>query len=536
MRPSALVIVIATTAGAALGACAPRTPATGDAGERWDVLIAGGTVVDGTGAPGFRADVAVRGDRIVRISRRPLSAARADRVIDATGLVVAPGFIDLHAHIERLLTLSAAESKVRDGVTLALGGPDGGGPWPFGRYLDSAAASPLGINVAFLVGHNSVRRGAMGRANRAPTDAELARMRGMVAEAMGQGAYGFSTGLIYVPGTYATTDEVVALAQAAADSGGIYTSHIRNEGPRLLAAMAEAIDVGRRARMPVVITHHKTVGVRNRGQSVRSLALVDSVRALGQDVVLDQYPYTATSTSISSLWPTWALADGDSAIRRRLADPVLRDSIARGIADYIEERDGGDLAKTQFARVRWMPSLEGRTLRAWAEERGLPPTAASGAVLVMEAVERGDAGVVYHTLDEPDVVRIMRHPVTMIASDGSLNQPGDGHPHPRAYGTFSRVLGRYARDQRVLTLETAVAKMTGMPAARLGLVDRGRVAEGAFADLTVFDPRTVRDRATFEAPHQYPEGIPFVLVNGAVTVDEGNLTAARAGRVLRRGR
>lgn len=522
----------------ALAGCAPRqsAPAAALPAERYDLLISGGTIVDGTGSPGYSGDVALRDGRIVRVSRQPLPREGAARVIDASGLVVAPGFIDLHAHIERLLEMPDAESKVRDGVTLLLGGPDGGGPAVFERHLDSVAVARLGPNVAYLVGHNSVRAAVMGRANRVPTAVELERMRSLVARAMGAGAFGFSTGLIYVPGTYATTDEVVALARAAADSGGIYTSHIRNEGARLLEAMIEAAEVGRRAHMPVIITHHKTVGVLNRGQSVRSLALVDSLRAAGQDVMVDQYPYTATSTSISTLWPTWALADGDSAVQRRLRDRVLRDSIARGIADYITERDGGDLAKTQFARVTWMPSLEGRTLRDWVVERGLAPTVENGATLVIEAVQRGNAGVVYHSLDEPDVVRIMRYPLTMIASDGSLARPGDGHPHPRAYGTFSRVLGHYVREQRVLTLEQAVNKMTGMPAARLGLTDRGRIAEGAFADITIFDAATVSDRATFTAPHQYSAGIAYVLVNGVVTVERGAMTAARAGRLLRRGR
>lgn len=525
-----LSLLLLTTA-----ACSPRAPRL-DAGERWDILIAGGTVIDGTGSPGYRADVAVSGDRIMRISRAALPHDRAGRVIDATGLIVSPGFIDLHAHIERLLDMPAAESKVRDGVTLALGGPDGGGRWPFASYLDSVAAAPLGVNVAYQVGHNAVRAAAMGRANRAPTAEELARMRRMVAEAMGAGAFGFSTGLIYVPGTFSTTDEVVALAQAASDSGGFYTSHIRNEDLQLLEAMREAIDVGVRAHLPVIITHHKTVGVQTRGQSVRSLALIDSVRAAGQDVWVDQYPYAATSTSISSLWPTWALADGDAAVRRRLANRVLRDSIARGIIEHVNMRDAGDLSKTQFARVTWMPELEGKTLRDWAIMRGMEPTVENGAVLIMEAVSRGNAGVVYYSLDEPDVVRIMRHPVTMIASDGALARPGDGHPHPRAYGTFSRVLGRYVREQRVITLPTAIAKMTGMPAARLGLTDRGRVAEGAIADLVVFDSATVSDRATFQEPHQYSAGIEYVLVNGTVVVDLGVMTAARPGRVVRKGR
>ncbi|HEV8264694.1 MAG TPA: D-aminoacylase [Gemmatimonadales bacterium] len=504
--------------------------------QRYDLLITGGTVVDGTGAPGFAADVALRGDSIVCVSRNALPPAGATRVISAAGRVVAPGFIDLHAHLEPLLRLPAAESHVRQGVTTALGGPDGGAPWPLARYLDSVTAAGVGLNVAYLTGHNTIRRAVMGMADRAPTAAELARMRAMVAQAMGEGAFGLSTGLRYLPGAFSTTDEVVALAAAAADSGGIYTSHLREEGLGLIEGVAEAIEIGRRARIPVVLTHHKVIGREMWGASVRTLAMVDSARRAGLDVMLDQYPYTATSTGIGVLVPSWAMAGGDSAFERRVAEPGLRDSIVRGIEfNLLHDRGGGDLARIQFAGVRWMPELEGKTLRDWARLRGLDPTIANGATLVLEAMQRGGASAIYHVLDESDVERIMRHPMTMIASDGRLTRPGDGEPHPRSYGTFPRVLARYVRERHVLTLEQAIHKMTGMPAARLGLRDRGRVAAGARADLVIFDPATIADRATFESPHQYPAGIDYVIVNGVLAVDGGRFTGARAGRVLRRG-
>ncbi|MFL5578998.1 MAG: amidohydrolase family protein [Gemmatimonadaceae bacterium] len=535
-RPAAFAALGAglALAAAALTSCAR---ARSGAGESYDLLIAGGTVIDGTGAPRFRADVAVRGDRIVRVSRAGIPRERARRVIDATGLVVTPGFIDLHAHLDPLLALPGAESAVRQGVTTALGGPDGGSPWPLAPYLDSAAALGVGINVAFLTGHNTIRERVMGREDRAPTPAELERMRGMVARAMGEGAFGLSTGLRYLPGTFARTDEVVALARAAADSGGIYTSHLREEGLGLLEGVGEAIEIGRQARIPVVLTHHKAVGQKMWGASVRTLAMVDSARRAGVDVMIDQYPYTATHTGTSVLIPTWALAGGDSAFARRVRDPALRDSVVRGIVfNILNDRGGGDLRRVQFSRVRWQPELEGRTLHDWATRRGLPPTPESGAELVIEAELRGGANAIYHVLDEGDVERIMRHPQTMIASDGRLSRPGEGHPHPRAYGTFPRVLARYVRERGVLTLEQAVHKMTGQPAARLGLRDRGRVAEGAYADLVVLDPAHVRDAATFDAPHQYPEGIPHVVVNGVPAVLDGRPTGARAGRVIRRGR
>lgn len=503
--------------------------------QQFDLLITGGTVVDGSGTAGFAADIAVRADSIIRVSRTPLPATSARRVIDARGRVVAPGFIDLHAHLDPLLRLPGAESAVRQGVTTALGGPDGGAPWPLASYLDSAAALGIGVNVAFLTGHNTIRRAVMGMANRAPTAAELERMRTMVAQAMGDGAFGLSTGLIYLPGNYARTDEIVELARVAADSGGIYTSHLRAEGLGLIAGVEEALEIGRRARVPVVLTHHKVVGKAMWGSSRRTLGMVDSARAAGTDVMLDQYPYTATYTGIGVLVPPWARADGDSAFARRLAIPALRDSIARGIVfNILNDRGGGDISRVQLARVAWDTTLEGLTLADWARRQRREPSPEVGAQLVLEALERGGAQAIYHVLDEADVERIMRHPQTMIASDGRLVRPGDGHPHPRWYGTFPRVLGVYVRERKVLTLEAAIHKMTGLPARRLGLADRGTIAEGAYADIVVLDAGRVRDRATFEAPHQYPEGLDFVIVNGVIAVDGGRFVDARSGRILRR--
>ncbi|MES2177871.1 MAG: D-aminoacylase [Gemmatimonadota bacterium] len=502
---------------------------------RYDLLIAGGTVIDGTGAERYRADVAITGDRIALVSRVPIPSTDARRVMNATGRIVSPGFIDLHAHLEPLPELNGAESAVTQGVTLALGGPDGSSPWPFAPYLAAREAQGIGINVAFLVGHNTVRRAVMGEAARAPSTNELARMRAMIAQGMGEGAFGISTGLFYVPGTYSEIEEVIALSKVAADSGGIYTSHLRKEGLGLFDGVAEAIEIGRRAHIPIVLTHHKAVGQQMWGKSVVTLAMLDSARKAGVDVMADVYPYTATHTGISALIPSWALADGDSAFKRRISDAALKDSITRGIVfNILNDRGGGDLARVQFSRVSWDKTLEGKTLADWATRRGLPLTPENGAALVIEAQRNGGANAIYHVLDEADVRRIMSHPQTMIASDGRLSQPGDGHPHPRAYGTFPRVLGHYVREEHVLTLEQAVHKMTEMPAARLGLRDRGVLRAGAAADLVVFDAATIADRATFAEPHQYAVGIDAVLVNGVLAVDKGKVTGARSGKVLRR--
>ncbi len=516
-----------------LSACAAASSAPA---ERYDLLVTGGTIIDGTGAARYAGDVAVRDGRIVRVSRTPLSPGGAVRMIDATGLIVAPGFVDLHAHLDPLLRLPDAESHVRQGVTTALGNPDGGGAWPLGAYLDSAAALGVGMNVGFLIGHNTVRREVMGSANRAPSADELRRMRTMVAQAMAEGAFGLSTGLRYTPGAYSSTDEVVALAEEAARRGGIYTSHLRDEGHDLVSGVAEAIEIGQRARIPVVLTHHKVVGAPMWGSSVRTLAMIDSARAAGIDVMPDQYPYTATYTGIDVLVPPWALAGGRDAFLARIDDPAQRDSVMAGIVwNIVNDRGGNDLRRVQLARVGWDRTLEGGTLYDWAMREGLEPTPQTGAQLVVEAIRRGGASAIYHVLDEDDVVRIMQHPHTAIASDGRLVRPGEGHPHPRWYGTFPRVLGRYVREQQVLTLEDAVRKMTSLPADRIGLPDRGRIAHDAAADLVLFDAERVIDRATFEDPHQYPAGIPYVIVNGVVTVDGGEFVNARAGRVLRRG-
>jgi N-acyl-D-amino-acid deacylase len=529
-RPRWLVLLVVAFAGCGVHLRLPEPRI-----DSYDLIISGAMIVDGTGSPPYRADVGIVGRTILSIGPGLAGQATATRVIDATGLIVAPGFIDLHAHLEPLLDMPGAESHLRQGVTFALGGPDGTSPFPVRRWLDTAGALGLGINVGTLVGHNTIRRAVMGTANRAPTAAELSRMQRLVAEAMGDGAFGLSTGLAYVPGAYSTTGEVVALARVAADSSGIYTSHMRDEARRVMESIHETLEIGRRAGIPVVITHAKVVGRPSWGRSVEMLAAVDSARAAGYDVMLDVYPYAASHTGIGLLVPAWSLAGGDTAFARRARDPVLRDSIIAASVDLIEnERGGGDLRFVQFSRVPWQRDLEGRTLADWARSKGLEPSPRVGAELVIEALLKGGANAVYHVMNEDDVRRIMAHPMTMIASDGRLTRLGDGHPHPRAFGTFPRVLGRYVRDEGVLTLEQAIAKMTWMPAERLGMHDRGRVLESMVADLVIFDPATVADRATYTDPHQYPVGIQWVIINGVVAVERGEVTGARAGEALSR--
>jgi N-acyl-D-amino-acid deacylase len=502
--------------------------------QTFDIILSGGTVIDGTGAAGYRADVGIKGDRIVTISRTPLTEQGA-RIVNVEDLVVAPGFIDMHAHIDPIADLPEARSMVSQGVTTAIGGPDGSSPWPLAPYLNQLERKGVGLNVCLLVGHNSIRRGVMALADREPTVEELALMRANVAQAMDDGAWGISTGLKYLPGSFAKTDEVIALSKEAASRGGYYTSHLREEGLRLMDAVSEAIEIGRQAKIPIVLTHHKVIGQPMWGRSRDTLAMVERARREGIDVMMDQYPYTATYTGITVLVPAWARAGGTSSFLGRLKDKKLRAKIKEEIVfNIVNDRGGGDLRRVQFGLVKWQRDLEGKTLHDWALMKGLESTPENGAELVIEAIQKGGASCIYHVLSEEDVERIMRHPLTMIGSDGRLTEPGNGHPHPRWYGAFPRVLGHYVREKNVLKLEDAIRKMTSLSAQRVGLKQRGQIKAGWFADIVVFDPKTIIDRATFTDPHQYPEGIHHVFVNGIAAIDGGAFQNLREGRVLRR--
>jgi N-acyl-D-amino-acid deacylase len=390
-------------------------------------------------------------------------------------------------------------------------------------------------NTLFFAGHNTIRERVMGTADRAATAAELERMKAEVARAMEQGAIGLSTGLRYVPGAYSDTEEVIALARVAAEHGGIYASHIRDEGPGSIEAVAELIRIGREAALPAHLSHHKLMGHEQWGLSERTLAMIDSARAQGLDVTIDQYPYTATSTGTGVLFPAWALAGGPDSLRARLAEPETRRRIEAGVRERIlTERGGGDLSRIQLARVPFEPAWEGRTFADIARERGRDPDVEFGVELAVEIQQRGGASGIWHVVDEGDLRRIMRHPWTMIASDGRIGVLGHGHPHPRAYGAFPRVLARYVREDGVLSLEEAIFKMTGLPAWRMGLPDRGRIAEGMVADITIFDPDRIEDRSSFTDPHRFSVGVEHVWVNGVPVLLGASLTGERPGRILRR--
>jgi N-acyl-D-amino-acid deacylase len=500
--------------------------------QQYDIIITNGTIYDGSGSAAQRADIGIQGEHIVRIG--DLSKEKSTVRIDASNLVVAPGFIDLHAHLDAIEKFPACENLLRQGITTALGGPDGGGPWPFGAYLDSLSDRGVGINVGFLVGHNVIRKNVLQLSDREPTPTELDLMKSQVNQAMSEGAFGISTGLKYLPGAFSKTPEIVELSKVAAFAGGFYTSHLRDEGLRILESVQEAITIGAQADIPIVLTHHKIVGKPMWGSSQKTLAMVDSARKAGLDVMLDQYPYTASRTVIGILIPAWAMEGGIAKFKERILDRNLYDSMKKQvISNLINDRGGADLKNVTLSNVSWDTTLNEKTLYDWCLIEKLKPTMANGADLVLKAHSRGDTRCIFHAMDENDVKRIMQHPYTAIATDGVLSEPGYAPAHPRAYGTFPKVLSKYVRQEGALSMEDAIRKMTGLPASRMGLTDRGLLQEHYKADIVIFDPERIQDKSTFSSPLQYPEGISYVLINGKVTLENGVLSKTMPGKVLR---
>lgn len=517
---------------AALAAPAAPAAAQTAAAPTYDLVIRNGRLLDGAGNPWVRGDVAITGDRIVAVG--DLSAARARRVIDAAGRYVAPGFIDTHSHAGPGLAtpaLSAATPLLAQGVTTVFVNPDGGGPTDLAQQRTRLSAVRPGVNVGLLVPHGSVRGAVLGSQNRAASDAELERMRGLVRAGMAAGAFGLSSGPFYAPGSYAPTEELVALARVAGEHGGVYTSHIRDESDYtigVVAAVDEVIRVAREGGLPGVVTHIKALGPNVWGKAATLVAHIDSARASGVEVFADQYPYEASGTSLSaSLVPRWAEVGGGDSLRARIADPATRARLRAGMVENLARRGGAE--RMQFSRYAPDPSIEGRTLRQVADERQQDPVD-----LAMALIARGSAGITSFNMDSTDIATLMRQPWTMTASDGDLVTMGQGVPHPRAYGTFPRKLARYARDERTVGLEQAVRSMTSLPAAVFRVRDRGTLRPGAYADVVVFDLAKVRDAATYTQPHQLAQGMAYVIVNGAVAVDEGKATDARGGVVLSR--
>jgi N-acyl-D-amino-acid deacylase len=500
--------------------------------NHFDILITGAKVVNGEGTPWFYGDVGIRGDTIAAVGLIP-NAEAAVR-IDAKGLVVAPGFIDIHSHGRRgINAVPTAENYLREGVTTFVEGPDGSSPVPLAPFLDSLRKTPVSVNIATCVGQGSIRSEVMGLLNRKATPEEIEKMTVLTEQAMRDGAFCLSTGLFYVPGNFTPTEEVIELAKVVGRMGGYHISHMRDEASHVIDSVKETIRIGEEGGLPTQITHHKIIGQPNWGQSVETLKLVDAARARGVDVTIDQYPYTASSTGISALLPQWALEGGQRATAERLAAPEQRARIKAVVVQNLKfDRGAGDAKNVTIVTCGFDRSLAGKNLADITRAHGQEPTLDNAAETAMDLVSKGGCSAVYHAIAEEDVVRIMRSPFAMIGSDGDIPVFGQQSPHPRSYGTFARVLGVYVREQHVISLEEAVWKMSGFPAERMKLWDRGLLLPGMKADVVVFDPATVADRATYEQPHQYSVGFREVVVNGKLALHEGKVTAERPGKVL----
>jgi len=522
-----------------LAACAAVHRSAPEAERGFSLVLEGGSVWKGWGSHPVVADIGIRGDRIAAIG--DLSAVKADRRIAVAGLAVVPGFIDIHSHAVRgsrkssgLFTHPDAENYIRQGVTTVIGGPDGGSDLSIAKLLGDFESTPASINFGTFIGHNTVREAVMGRADRAPTASELEAMKQLVETGMLDGAFGLSSGLKYIPGAYSETEEVIELARVAGAHDGIYITHMREEGLGLINSVEETIRIAEEADLPAQITHHKAMGVEMWGASIETLALVDAANARGVDVSSDQYPYAASSTGISVLLPAWSLAGPREVQLARLRDPETRARIKEGtLFNLIHDRGGDDPSRVAIADCEWDPSLNGKNFAEVLEERGLPVNMENAAELTLEIQENGGCFGVFHAMSEEDVARIMQHPRTMIASDGGILVPGEGVPHPRNYGTFARVLAFYVRETQTIPTGEAIYKMSKMPAQRIGLKDRGRIQVGAMADIAVLDLDTIQDHATFAQPHQYATGVQYVLVNGELVLENGEMTGKRPGRALR---
>jgi N-acyl-D-aspartate/D-glutamate deacylase len=495
-----------------------------------DVVVRGVLLVDGTGTPGVTGDLAWRGDRIVGVGRFPV--AGRPREIDGRGLVACPGFIDLHTHSDYPLLEPRTRGNLSylfQGVTTVVTGNCGAGPADVADFYGKLEKGQIGSNLLHQVPHNAVRTAVMKNADRPPTEAELKQMEALVEKGMRDGAWGLSTGLIYTPGTYSRTEELIALSRVAARHGGFYASHIRDEGTGVLAAVEEALRIGREARLPVHISHIKVSGRSVWGKGSDVISAIEKARKAGQRVTADQYPYTASSTSLAAMViPTRFRAGEKAEFLARLKDPDLGPVIRKAIEENLGGRNGGDTLRV--ARYAPHPAWQGKDLATIAREEKR-----SAVEIVLEIEQKGGAQMVNFGMSEEDVRLFMRREWVATASDGSSMVPvGDTVPHPRSYGTFPRKIGRYALAEKVISLEHAIRSASGLPADILRLEKRGYLKPGHYADVVVFDPARFRDLATFDKPHQYAAGVKYLWVNGVAAIEEGKSTGALAGRVLRK--
>ncbi|MDZ4795537.1 MAG: D-aminoacylase [Bacteroidota bacterium] len=499
--------------------------------QECDILITNGKIIDGTGNNWYYGNIAVKGGKIIKIGRDVNLTAK--KTIDARGLIVTPGFIDVHTHLEDDEAKDPmAQSFIYDGVTTCITGNCGSSNVEIGKYLRWIDSLKLSINVATLIGHNDVRKAVMGRANRDATPDEMKRMNNIVDKAMRDGAVGLSTGLIYIPGTYTKTPEIVALAKIAAKYNGVYASHMRDEGDSVTQAIEEALTVGREAKIPVEISHFKLSGQHNWGRSKETIPMIEAARKEGIEVTIDQYPYTASSTSISTLIPDEILADGQDSIKARLQRPDVKKYVTDYMIARLKKRKLKHFSYAVVANYSPDTTYNGKSIEQINLMKGRKHKVKEEALTVIDIMMGGGASAVFHGMGDEDVKRIMQYPFNMFASDASIRVLGAGMPHPRGYGTNARVLAKYVREEKILSLEEAIRRMTSLPAQKFQLKDRGLLKEGYAADIVIFDEKEVKDVSTFEKPHAYSTGFHFVIVNGVLTVDNEKHLGIRAGKGL----
>lgn len=504
--------------------------ATGGFGQEFDLVIRHGRVTDGAGNPACYADVAVKDGRIAKIGR---VADKAATELDATGLIVAPGFIDVHTHAEDIRDLPLADNFLRMGVTTIVLGNCGSSVTDIGELFQKLEASPVSINVATLVGHGTVRGKAMGGSfMRPPNTDELEQMKSLVERAMRDGALGLSSGLIYLPGTFAKTEELIELAKVASAHDGIYVSHMRDEGNQIDDALAELFRIAREARIRAEVSHIKLSGKNNWGRPAEILAAIEKARAEGLDITQDQYGYAASSTGISQLIPDWAREGGK--FRERMADPEQKSKIVDEMKSKLARGKREDFSYAVIAEYKKDRSLNGLDLVEATKKKRGADSLDDQLEMIFEIQTNGGASAVFRSISEDDLRIFLQHPNTMFASDSGMRRYQEGVPHPRGYGNNARVLARYVRELKLLRLEDAIRKMTSLPATTFRIADRGVIREGAWADLAIFDPAKVQDHATFEDPHHYATGFRWVLVNGVAVIKDDAHTQARPGKVVRR--
>lgn len=493
-----------------------------------DVVIRGAKLIDGTGKEAVTGDLAIKGDRIVALGSFEL--ANKPLIIDGKNLVVAPGFIDLHTHSDDAMVQKATRSNLNyllQGVTTIVTGNCGSGPLDVADYFQQMEKGGIGSNVLHLVPHNTVRRNVMGNVNRKPSDKELEKMAALVEKGMKDGACGMSTGLIYDPGSFSETEELIALAKVVGKYGGLYASHIRNEGTQCVQATEEAIKIGREANVAVHVSHMKASGRNVWGKASDQIAVILQARKKGQVVTADQYPYTASSTSLTATLVPSRFREGTrKEYQARLDDEKVGPKIRKAIESALEARRGGE--DVRIARYRAKPAWQGKSVAAIAKDEKM-----KAIDVVLEIERKGGAQIVNFGMSEEDVRIIMKQDFVATASDGSARTADDSVPHPRSYGTFPRKVGRYAVEDEIVKLEFAVRSSSGLPADILHLPERGYLKKGYYADVVVFDPKTFRDVATYDKPHQYATGLRYLFVNGKMTVKEGKYADVLAGKVIR---